>query len=292
MHFDQFPDLEKFLENLEFLRQTDFSKMTYEKIHAEYFKNVISHHSMGEDFDDKNIPNLTLYRVRPERTISADENLELVQTYSYPPAKNCENNRANIKGYPVFYCADDMTAAIKESRLSINEIGYVSIWKLRLRRKLSFSTYMPENLPLENTWSASAKYYHSLFLIYLNTIPKEFREHKKAHQKFLVEKFLFENAPYSLTSMICHTDLYKIGDVDFVVYPSAQTLQNYCNYAFHPNVASNNLIIDRVIRFKVISYENGQPEVVFGEVGNRKNDRINWGHYDKMEINEWGELKK
>jgi hypothetical protein len=287
MHFAQFPNLEEYLKNLEYLRSTDFSKKTYEEIHSEYFKNVISHHSMGQYFNEKNIPNLALYRVRPAKNISKDENLELLQTYSYPPAKYSENGRANIKGYPVFYCADDIIAAIKESRMSINEIGYVSIWKLRLRRKLSFSTYMPEILPIENTWSDSAKYYNSLFLFYLMSIPLEFREHKKAHQKLLVEKFISENKPYSLTSMICHTDLYKTGDVDFVVYPSVQTLQNYCNYAFHPNVASNNLVIDRVIRFKIMSFENGKPIVKFGEVGNRKNDRINWGHYENIELNEF-----
>ena len=57
--------------------------------------------------------------------------------------------------------------------------------------------------------------------------------------------------------------------------------ENYCNYAFHPNVAQNNLIVDRVIRFKVIDDSEHNFKISFGEVGNRKNDRIVWDYYQK-----------
>lgn len=274
INLDQYPNLEIFLENLKLLKEQDFSSMKYDEIYAEYFNKLFNHLSTGGHLNNENFPNLTFYRVRTEKSILPHEHLDLIQTYSYPPANACKNGRGNIQGHPVFYCTDDFIAAVKESNMSKNEVGYLSIWNLRLRRELSFSTYLPENLPQKNTWTPLAKYFHYIFLAYINQIPKEFQEHIRAQQNFIIEKFLSETIPYNITSMICHSDLYKIGDVDFVVYPSAKTIQNYCNYAFHPNVAQNNLVIDRVIRFKVTSDDDEELKVIYGEVGNRKNDRI------------------
>lgn len=165
--------------------------------------------------------------------------------------------------------------------MSVGEIGYVSIWRLRLRRELQFATYLPKLLPQKNTWSIGAIYFNSIVSAFLSQIPIEVQEHKKAQHEFIIEKFLSESSPYNITSMICHSDLYESGDVDFVVYPSSKTLQNYCNFAFHPNVAQNNLIIDRVIRFKIVSDTEENLKVVYGEVGNRRNDRLKWDHYEK-----------
>lgn len=281
MEFDKHPPIEEYLKGLNYLNDTDFSNLQYDDIRKKYFKKAITHHSAGGHLNEKNFENSWFYRVRSEKSIASNENLNLVQTFSFPPPNFCKKGRANIEGNPVFYCTDYLEAAVKESCMVAGEIGYVSIWRLRLRRELSYSVYLPELLPKKNTWSDRAIYFNTLTSIYFAQIPPEIREHKREQQKFFINKFLLDFYPYSITSMICHSDLYSSGDVDFVVYPSAKTFQNYCNYAFHPNVAQNNLIIDRVIRFKVIDDSEYNFKISFGEVGNRKNDRIIWDYYKK-----------
>lgn len=57
------------------------------------------------------------------------------------------------------------------------------------------------------------------------------------------------------------------------------------NFAFHPNIVTNFLYLEKVIRIKLVRIENNQYTIGVGKVGYFENGRIIWRQGNSDEIN-------
>lgn len=70
MEFEKHPPIKEYLEELNYLRNTDFSNLQYSDIRKEYFHRAVGHLSAGGHLNEKDAQGMQLYRVRSEKKIS------------------------------------------------------------------------------------------------------------------------------------------------------------------------------------------------------------------------------
>lgn len=270
----KYPTIEEYKNNLIKLFNYDFNGLSYQEIYDLYFDHALVLQSLAGYLVSEKINGRELYRVRPTIQINEFEDLSLIQTFSYPPPSVCKNNgRANIKHKSVFYCTDNITAAIKESNVKENEECYLSFWELNTKRDLKFTSYLPASLPKNNYWGKISYFYQD----YLLNSDKKNLEYKLELRKFITDKFINEESPYHLTSFIANENLYSgESKSDVLIYPSVKTFKDYTNYAFHPNVVNEHLKINKILHVKVKRILETHLEFYVLEIGHLEDDKINW----------------
>ena len=213
------------------------------------------------------------------------EDLDLIQTYSYPLPQFCRNNgRANLKNRSVFYCSNHAITAIFESKPKSGETGYLSIWGGKSDRQMKVSIILPRYLREENNWLNASKKFYSFIETYSK---KTFN--KKSNQfnefiEFIANLFVEESFPYSLTSYISHSLLYEGNSKDFIVYPSFENDSYSCNFAIHPNVVDKYMAFEKVLRFTISEVNEEGFSMTTGAVGEIKNNNIKWRQASKDEM--------
>lgn len=269
-----YPKLEEYRNNLQKLYKQNMDGLKYEEIYNLYFDAAIVLQILGGYFVSEKTNGRQLYRVRASSQINELEDLSLIQTYSYPPTNICKNNgRGNIKHKSVFYCADSAVAAVKESNIKENEQCYISVWELQAKRDLNYTSYLPVNLPENNYWEKIG-YLHHNYMLNLNDRNLNYQLELR---KFITSKFMFEEFPYPISSLIANENLYY-GDhkSDLIIYPSAKTMSDYVNYAFHPNVVNEHLKLKKVFNCKITKFYEDYIQFGVAEVGRLENNRIIW----------------
>lgn len=272
----EFPDFKTYISNLTELENFPFENLTVREIYDKYHDlakilpsvfQMLNHEEFNEEF---------FYRAR----IGIDrkkEDISLKQTYSYPPTSVCsENQRANIKNKSVFYCSNDPNCAMLEVKPKIDSEGYLSVWKGNAKKPVKLGILLPYDLPSENEWNTMAK---STFEYLENSLQKETLDkinHFMALYKFIPDRFVKEEKPYHLTSMISNELLYGELWRDFIIYPSVASKTYMCNMAFHPNFVNENLKFVKVIKYKVYDIKNEQAKFNLGKVGYLKENRMVW----------------
>jgi len=64
---------------------------------------------------------------------------------------------------------------------------------------------------------------------------------------------------------------------DFIIYPTTQANNIFCNMAFHPNSVNMNLMFERIIKLKIIDIGNENIKFNLGvNVGILENTKIVW----------------
>jgi len=273
----EYPDYKTYISNLKILSGIDFSKSTYDEIYNLFHDFALTIPLLGGNFITKNgINGHKLYRARLCKTISKEEDISLIQTFSFPPPTVCTSNqRANIKHKSVFYCADEVFPAIKECGVEDGDEGFLSIWEFNGTRKLHYVNCLPEILPNNNQWEEYGRFHHNFLIEEQSKVDKKLLEYKIALRKLVTHKFMKEEPPYSISSMLANEYLYE-GKVDLIMYPSAKTFQNYTNFAIHPNVVLKHLKCTKVVKLKVIKQGNEQVKFSLKSIGHIERDRINW----------------
>lgn len=272
---NDYPEFEKYLNGLEILSKYDFSKSDYDEIYNKFHDFALKIPALGASFD-MGINGLKLFRARPAKTISDFEDKTIIQTFSFPPSISCKNNgRANIKYKSVFYCTDNIIPALKESNIEIKDEVYISVWNYNSKRNLNYVCCLPEILPNSNSWSEYGKFHHDFLVDRQIKNDKQLLKYKVALRNFITDRFMKEEFPYPITSMLSNEYLYENG-FDMIIYPSAKTFQDYTNFAIHPNVVLNHL--DLEIIFKIIVVDINQEQIKFKvkSIGYFENDKINW----------------
>lgn len=272
-----YPDFELYFNNLKLLSQIDFSNSSYDEIYNTFHDFALTIPMLGAKLITENgINGHKLYRARLSKTISKEEDISLVQTFSFPPTSVCKSNqRANIKYKSVFYCADEPFPAIKECGVEDNDEGYLSVWEINANRDLNYANCFPEKLPKNNTWREYGNFHHNFLIEKQTEENKELLKHKIALRNLVTNKFMKEEPPYLISSMLANEYLYE-NNADLIMYPSAKTFQNYTNFAIHPNVVLNHLKCYKILKFKVAKLESEQLQLKFISIGHIENDRINW----------------
>jgi hypothetical protein len=109
-------------------------------------------------------------------------------------------------------------------------------------------------------------------------------KHIEALNNFLSKKFVEENFPYHLTSMLGWELFYGQLWTDLIVYSSVVSNSKFCNIAIHPNSVNENLMFEKVIIFRVIDIKNNIPILQFRtEVGHLNNSKMEWRELSEQE---------
>lgn len=284
-----YPDFELYFNNLKLLSQIDFSNSTYDEVYNTFHDFALTIPMLGAKLITVNgINGHKLYRARLSKTISKEEDISLIQTFSFPPTSVCKSNqRANIKYKSVFYCADEPFPAIIECGIEDNDEGYLSIWEIKANRDLHYVNCFPENLPKNNAWREYGNFHHNFLIEKQTKENKELLKHKIALRNLITHKFMKEEPPYFISSMLSNEYLYE-NKADLIMYPSAKTIQEYTNFAIHPNVVLKHLECNKILKFKITKLETEQVQLKFSLIGHIENDRINWKKPTDDEVAELG----
>lgn len=273
---DKFPDLNLYLAQLEKLKNVTPDNVPFEKLYDKYFDLAVLLPQIIAYQNPEKFNNHRLFRVRLNIN-EESEDLSLIQTYSYPPTIICtENGRANIKGRSVFYCSNDPTAALLESRPNIGDIAFVSIWKPIVNRQVKIAHCLPVNLEPSNHWNVMALEAWRYTIDYYTEKAKEKNQHFIELNKFIAERFVNEKKPYYLTSWLSNEILCGKYWRDLILYPSIATNSKYCNMAIHPNFVNNYLKFEQVIRVKIADTSIEQIAFNMARVGKINNNAIEW----------------
>ena len=286
--------------------------MAYYKLLSEFEKMVLVDKVFDEHTDrmeivkaiDKHIlliPTVTaktenfwyknLYRVRkinPENKYNPQDRNDTkywsrISSFSMPKPEYCiSNGRANLKGNSVFYCSDDMLSAIHEMEVQPGEECFISIWQSLVPR-LSFNFMLPHGLNGDNKWSNVAS---SLSGYVANeTKERNDSQHQIYSRNFIANLFCKEEKPYCVSSIIADFLLNDESDpIDFLLYPSVQTMHKYTNMAFNPVSATKNLKLRKVLRYKVNAREGLNIKGDIMAIGVNINNEILWREVNDEDI--------
>jgi hypothetical protein len=270
------PDYKQYVQDLQKLREFNFNGASPDEI-AEKCYDVVTHFPFVSIFQNPEIFNQHyFYRVR--RNIDTNnEDIDLIQTYSYPMPSFCQSNgRANIKGKSVFYCSDEVGGALFECKPQKGDEGYLSIWKPIASRPIKFGMLTSPDIPTDNPWhELTSEIFDMVRDFYKEKTPKKY-EHFLELYRFIGERFMNESEPYSLTSSLSHRFMYQDKGLDLILYPSSETENKFCNFAIHPNTVHTQLRFEKVIRFLVKSVKGSRIEYSLREVGEPKETNIIW----------------
>jgi hypothetical protein len=282
--FIKYPTLESLQQNLREFKKIDLSKATQEDIERTFFSFLEILPSLIGKYSAEKFNKFRFYRVR--LNIDTDkEDLNLVQTYSYPLPIFCrENGRANLKNKSVFYCSNCPITAILESKPKVGEIGYLSIWEGRAIKEMKAGILLPRDLKRENVWHVLSDDVYPFVDDALSTKMKDKMLLFQETLKFVSTLFLEERPPYPVTSWIANELIYGTAWKDLIIYPSFVNKSNSSNIVIHPNVVDNHLQFVKVIRFKVLEIKGDTFSISTGRVGEIINTNIKWRVADRHEI--------
>jgi hypothetical protein len=283
-----YPELKQYLEDLETLRNYEFKDSNIEDIYNKFHDLALTIPVLGAKFLAKEINGRKFYRVRLKKKISEEEDKSLIQTFSYPPPNVCNfKGRANIIKKSVFYCTDKPYPAIMESNPEVGDEGYLSIWEINASRNLHYICCLPENLPFKNEWYEYGTHHHNFLIQKQSELNKGELQYKIALRKLITERFINEKYPYHISSMLSNEFLY-FNQADILMYPSAKTLQDYTNFAIHPNSVNNHIFCKKVVRFKVIKDFGTYLRLSFKSTGHLIDDRFHWKEFKDEDGKELG----
>lgn len=282
------PSIEEFKKILTDLTKLDLDGASIEEIEKAYLTKVPFFPRMLSLMHFEETNHLPFYRVRlninPE-----EEDIYLIRTYSYPSSNQSkQNGRANRKGRTVFYCSNKAYAAIVESKPKVGDVGFLSIWKNNIKRPLKMAVYLPQQFANPNEFQEISNGAHKLAWDYYTEHGKDKLEHFIALNNFVVDQFVNESFPYTLTSFLSNDALYKDDPKDLIIYPSVASNSQFCNFAFHPNIVDQFLSFEKVIRFNVIEKtDTGAMQFALGRLGEIVDNTIRWrtGKFEEVDIN-------
>jgi hypothetical protein len=272
----KFPDFDKYLKNLNILKDYDFKGATPWEISEKFFDYATIF--LQADFVQKpeRFNQHKLYRVRLNIDTKS-EDINLIQTHSYPLPCFCSSNgRANIKGKSVFYCSTKPEVALYESRPKKGAEGFLSIWKPKAERPIKFGLLISTDLRADNPWHVLAKTTFETINEFLKTHAKYKYEHFVELFSFIAERFKNEKKPYPITSYLSHELIYGKKWHDLILYPSVATDNKFCNMAIHPNTVNNQLRLEKVIRFKIREIDGERILYSITSVGEVIDTNIKW----------------
>lgn len=213
--------------------------------------------------------------MRAEKGIGEEEAVSQVKTFSYPSTEKCETARANKKGCPVFYVADNPGTALKEAGCEKGDIVYVSKWQVTSAYKARFFLFFDHPLPPQHNWEKVRAQQDKQFNQSLGDTPEEIKEKWHQLHKAYCKAFLGDD--YQISSLIGHEMLHasKKPEIDIVVYPSTIEGDHSCNLAIHPDFADKNLQMIKVWKLKVTD-ENFDQKPELMKTGDIKDEEISW----------------
>ena len=249
---NSFPPLYRYKKNLDSLLGSDFSDKSFKEINNFYYDNALILPSAKEKLHPEAFENFYFYRVRMNIDFkSTDTNL--VNTYSYPSPSLCrKNGRSNVAGTSVFYCSDSANSAIHEMKPKIEDVGFLSVWKIKVNRPIKLACLLPVSLKRHNPWWEFTQNVQNDQLKLWNKNYPKLNDHYMALTNFIGNAYRLKDPRYSLSSFISKKLMFEDIYNDFILYPSFSTEETYANMAFHPNFVDNHMVLHKVFQFKIM----------------------------------------
>ncbi|MEO5570760.1 MAG: hypothetical protein ABIT08_05855 [Bacteroidia bacterium] len=204
----------------------------------------------------------------------------LVENGWYPPISYSKLNRCNFNGCPVFYASDDISTALRETQLRVNDKILLGIWHFHHKEVYVFpfiSTHI--NIPPE----IKTKYDLSNLKGRYSECGIKILMHL---EKIKTQLLLSTNMLTS--SYISHSILNDIQykNQSCLIYPSHTNFQKNNNFAIHQDVVDQGKVLPMKFYFGVVKDLNFQKEKIIiemaGEVSEDK--KINWRKLTEDEI--------
>lgn len=159
-NFERLPKIEKYREDLNFLKAQDLSKKSLPEINNLISQKAIILPTITSTTEIGNLGVSLFNRVRlVDHKDMSNEDMSIIQSFSYPPSSVCkENGRGNLKRTSVFYCASTGDAAMRESDIEVGSEGFLSVWTIKSGTILKFGILLSDELPKENPWRPVVDY--------------------------------------------------------------------------------------------------------------------------------------
>lgn len=218
--------------------------------------------------------NYKFYRVRPLDEI---KDRTSVREYSYPPREHCKKNRANLPGYPVFYCSPNPGIALIETIRnnyirSRDKTFCLTLWTIRNSRKYIISPFI-HDVRHDGYKQLSESMLNKKLLEALKDSPyNNDTESFRAIMKYLSNSFVSDDEnSYSISSFIGHSHIYMPhqAKTDLFLYPSVQSSMKAINIAINPNTVDENLVMKYLLILQVteLDLENGHIQWAVSQYG-------------------------
>lgn len=221
-------------------------------------------------------------------------------SYSYNPNPK-KNGRAHLIDFPVFYGSINPFTAFTEMKdsLEINEIFYMSRWKLKFKSDTRVHTLIinSETTNSKHILNPVIKRIHESLKGMVKNIPNEFKE----GYIYAIEKMgdLFTtqgDVNYHITSAYSHDVLYEARNkginIPILLYPSVENSLNSINWAIHPSIVdSDNMKIHDVFELSLKENNSKNQKADVSVTIHKKgmlidNDKITWKipHFSTFKI--------
>jgi hypothetical protein len=200
-----------------------------------------------------------LFRARSGKSISSEDALAQVKTFSYPSPEKCQVERANVKGCPVFYVSDQPEAALRETGVEAGETAYLSEWKLESPEHSCLYLIFTDGIPDNHPWKAIHRECMQDFDRWLADQPLDDQKKWRQLEQLFCQAFLSDD--YAISSLIGHQLLYggEIPQIHALVYPSRADNEIFCNLAMHPDFADQQVKPVRFLQLSIADHTGSNP---------------------------------
>ncbi len=277
IELDKFPDIDAYKAGLKHLVSLDKTTLTTEEIRKLWFEYaVLFPHPIGS-LPPETANTLTVFRVR----LNIDRNTEdlsLIRTFSYPNPCFCKaNGRANLVNKSVFYCADNITTAIREAKPKAGDMAHISVWTIHCdKQQVNYAALFPASLPPANPWAKIAVTYYDKQVEYAREIGKDKAQQLILLSECVAELYIREQTPYPLTSWMANSILYESLGIDYLVYPSFTMNSDSCNFAFHPNFVDKYFTLQKVFKCRIDTIADDDFNLSIGQESNADFTSLSW----------------
>ncbi len=259
----QLPPLKPYLERLRSLRSEEYQSLSIEEVKNRLIDHcgIIPHLVMAIPAEKVN--SLSVYRARV-KVEQSREALSLLRTFSYPSQGHADKpGRANTAKHPVFYGAMDVVTAIMEVQPQVGEDVYISRWGVRANRICGLEPLLPLSMPQQNPAYSIALDIVQFFNKEWSTDFPQHVQHGEELVQFIADLFMYESAPYAISSFLANDVLYGVNGIDMIVYPSCEALRRTCNLAIHPNFVDQYMYLEKLAKVRLSEIHKDGPELGF-----------------------------
>jgi len=270
------PELEELKSRLNTFFSLNLAGKSQSEIRKLYFEHCnLFPYVLDDSWAVEMMNSLVTYRVR-NKVNQEVEDITAIETFRYPPDEYCNSNgRANLKNNSVFYGAFDPSTSILETKPENEEIQYFTTWKNRSNEIPFLASFLPFDLPMKNLFKEySIKKYLGIEIM-CNKIGVDKSQELIELQGTFAKWFQTEIDPYHVTSWIANTYI-NTHNVDFLIYPSVQMDSKTFCIAFSKVYVDRNMILDRVIEYKISGINNSKAKINLLKAGSYIDGRVEY----------------
>ena len=231
---------------------------------------------------------IAFYRARPAETVTAEQSITAIETFSYMPLRynslippKPARGRMNLTGQSIFYASSLPQTNFKEIKKDIKEGDEVYLSKWELKPDSVMNTY---SVVISNKISETANSDIEVCITDPYIVNGPIGEYLRYFSDTLLKNEDDEDKKYLLTSLISHhifningqykkeNELFPLH-YDAIAYPSVQSKNGEYNWAIKPNFVDKHILLKYVVKGVL---KADLQSVDFGSIGFNHNNKILW----------------